>query len=72
MAQHDFHIVHRIRQQIERLGDSPALRHQVDGEWQDISWNNFGEKIQQLALALLNQGLAVQDKVGIFANNMPR
>ena len=72
MAQHDFHIVHRIRQQIARLGDSPALRHQVNGEWQDISWNNFGEKIQQLALALLNQGLAVQDKVGIFANNMPR
>ncbi|MEC6908616.1 long-chain fatty acid--CoA ligase [Photobacterium piscicola] len=72
MAQHDFHIVHRIRQQIERLGDSPALRHQVNGEWQDISWNNFGEKIQQLALALLNQGLEVQDKVGIFANNMPR
>ena len=72
MAQHDFHIVHRIRSQIARLGEKAALRHQVDGEWQDISWNCFGEQIQQLALALLRQGLQVQDKVGIFSNNMPR
>lgn len=72
MAERDLHIVNRIRNQIARLGDRVALRHQVNGQWQDISWAEFGEQIQQLALAMLAQGLNVQDKIGIFSNNMPR
>ncbi|MGR5148332.1 AMP-dependent synthetase/ligase [Photobacterium alginatilyticum] len=72
MAERDFHIVNRIRAQIARLGDRVALRHQVEDQWQDISWTEFGEQIHQLALAMLSQGLNVQDKVGIFSSNMPR
>ncbi len=72
MAERDFHIVNRIRTQIARLGDRVALRHQVKDQWQDISWTEFGEQIHQLALAVLSQGLNVQDKVGIFSSNMPR
>lgn len=72
MAKREFHIVNRIRSQVERLGDQVALRHQVAGQWQDIRWSEFGEQIQQLALAMVGQGLNVQDKVGIFSNNMPR
>lgn len=72
MAERDFHIVNRIRAQIARLGDRVALRHQVEDQWQDISWTEFGGQIHQLALAMLSQGLNVQDKVGIFSNNMPR
>ncbi|MGF1682024.1 AMP-dependent synthetase/ligase [Photobacterium minamisatsumaniensis] len=72
MAKREFHIVNRVRTQIARLGDRVALRHQVDGQWQDISWSEFGGEIHQLALAMLEHGLKVQDKVGIFSNNMPR
>ncbi|HIF9497010.1 TPA: AMP-dependent synthetase/ligase [Photobacterium damselae] len=72
MAQHEFHIVYRIRTQIERLSDRVALRHQVDGEWQDTTWQSFGEQIHQLAQAMLTKGLNIQDKVAIFSNNMPR
>ncbi|MCW8330330.1 long-chain fatty acid--CoA ligase [Photobacterium sp. SDRW27] len=72
MAERDFHIVNRIRTQIARLGDRVALRHQVKDQWQDISWTAFGEQINQLAVAMLSQGLKVQDKIGIFSNNMPR
>ncbi|MGR5141889.1 AMP-dependent synthetase/ligase [Photobacterium sp. DNB23_23_1] len=72
MAKREFHIVNRIRSQVERLGDQVALRHQVAGQWQDIRWSEFGEQIQQLALAMVGHGLNVQDKVGIFSNNMPR
>ncbi|KLV02422.1 long-chain fatty acid--CoA ligase [Photobacterium aquae] len=72
MAKREFHIVNRLRAQIERLGERVALRHQVEGTWQDISWTEFGEQIHQLALAMLGQGLNIQDKIGIFSNNMPR
>lgn len=72
MAEHDFHIVNRIRTQVARLGDKVALRHQAQEQWQDITWNEFGEQIQQLAIAMLAHGMNVQDKVAIFSNNMPR
>jgi len=72
MAEHDFHIVNRIRTKVARLGDKVALRHQAQEQWQDITWNEFGEQIQQLAIAMLAHGMNVQDKVAIFSNNMPR
>ncbi|MCV6070024.1 AMP-binding protein, partial [Escherichia coli] len=32
----------------------------------------FGQQVDTLSLALLAQGLGVQDKIGIFSNNMPQ
>lgn len=72
MANLDFHIVTNIRSQIARGGQRTALRHKVGGAWQDISWQQFGEQLDAVSLALLAQGLEVQDKVGIYSNNMPR
>ena len=72
MAAKDLHIVNQIQTQISNLSDRVALRHKVEGKWCDISWRQFGEQINELSLALLSHGLKVQDKVGIFSNNMPR
>lgn len=72
MAQYAHHIVNRMQDQIARLGDRVALRYQVQQQWQDITWREFGENIKTLAFALLSKNLGVQDKVGIFANNHPR
>ncbi len=67
-----YHLIERIRSQAEKLAQKPALRHQVAGKWQDISWQDFLQKIDHLSRALLAHGVGVQEKVGIFANNMPR
>ncbi|QUJ67816.1 long-chain fatty acid--CoA ligase [Photobacterium sp. GJ3] len=72
MSQRKYHIVHRIQQQIARLGERTALRYSQDGKWQDLSWQSLGDQVRQLALAMLAQGIDVQDKVGIFAPNMVR
>ncbi|WP_375752468.1 AMP-dependent synthetase/ligase [Vibrio sp. HN007] len=72
MANLDFHIVTRIRDQVARGGERTALRHKVNNAWKSISWKQFGEKLDALSLALLAQGLKAQDKVGIYSNNMPR
>ncbi|WP_367988153.1 long-chain fatty acid--CoA ligase [Vibrio sp. NTOU-M3] len=71
MASLDFHIVKRIREQIAKGGDRIALKHKVDAVWQGISWKQFGEQVDAISLALLAQGLKVQDKIAIFSNNMP-
>ncbi|CAE6882772.1 COG1022 Long-chain acyl-CoA synthetases (AMP-forming) [Vibrio sp. B1FLJ16] len=72
MAKLDFHIVKRIREQIAKGGNRTALKHKVGKEWQGISWQQFGLQVDNLSLALLAQGLRIQDKIGIFSNNMPQ
>ncbi|MEH0742103.1 long-chain fatty acid--CoA ligase [Vibrio cholerae] len=72
MANLDFHIVQRIRDRIAQGADRAALKHKVNGAWQDISWKQFGQQVDAVSLALLAQGLRIQDKVGIFSNNMPQ
>lgn len=72
MTNLDFHIVKQIRQRLAQGGSRAALKHKQDGEWQAISWHQFGEQMDALSMALLAQGIGVQDKVAIFSNNMPR
>ncbi|OOS00808.1 long-chain fatty acid--CoA ligase [Haemophilus paracuniculus] len=68
----DFHIVNRFRQQAEKLADRTALRFKQNGEWVAMSWAAFQSQVDQLSKALLAHQIEVQDKVAIFANNMPR
>ena len=70
MANLDFHIVKNIREQVAKNGERTALKHKVDGLWQGISWKQFGQQVDAISLALLAQGLRVQDKIGILSNNM--
>ncbi|MGC9402538.1 AMP-dependent synthetase/ligase [Vibrio genomosp. F10] len=72
MANLDFHIIKCIREQIAKGGDRIALKHKVNTNWNGISWKQFGQQMDSLSLALLAHGLRIQDKVGIFANNMPQ
>lgn len=71
MANLDFHIVKRLRERIAQGGDNPALKYRSENEWAAISWQQFGQRIDAMSNALLSQGLAVQDKIGIFSHNMP-
>lgn len=72
MSNLDFHIVKRIREQIAKGGDRIALKHKESDMWNGISWKQFGQQVDALSLALLAQGFRVQDKIGIFSNNMPQ
>ena len=72
MANLDFHIVKRIREQVAKGGERTALRHKIADKWKEISWKQFGQKLDAMSLALLAQGLKAQDKIAIYSNNMPR
>lgn len=68
----DFHFVHRFRTQAKNLSDRTALRFQENTQWQTMCWSAFQQEVDQLSHALLANGIAPQDKIGIFAHNMPR
>lgn len=67
-----FHFIHRFREQAEKLASRTALRFLQDKQWVDIRWADFQQQVDQLSYALLANGIGVQDKIAIFAQNMPR
>ncbi|MCW9733324.1 long-chain fatty acid--CoA ligase [Avibacterium sp. 20-15] len=68
----DFHFVSRFQQQAKTLKSNTALRYFENQQWHDISWADFQQQVNALSLALLAHHIDVQDKIGIFAHNMPR
>ncbi|MDN3608206.1 AMP-dependent synthetase/ligase [Vibrio ostreicida] len=72
MANLDFHIVKKIRQQVAQRGDGIALKYKMGDMWNGISWKQFGQQMDAVSMALLTHGINVQDKIGIFSSNMPQ
>lgn len=68
----DLHFIRRIQQQIKMRSHVTALRHKENGIWKDITWSEFHHQLDQLSYALLASGIQIQDKIAIFAHNMPR
>lgn len=68
----DFHFVNRFRHQAAKLAERTALQFLDAGQWQTMSWAAFQQQVDLLSNALILNGIAIQDKVAIFANNMPR
>lgn len=67
----DLHLISRFREQAKKLANATALRHKENGKWVDISWQAFQNQVDELSQALLAYGVNVQDRVAIFAQNMP-
>ncbi|OED47209.1 long-chain fatty acid--CoA ligase [Endozoicomonas sp. (ex Bugula neritina AB1)] len=69
------HLVNQFRERAERSPEQVAMRFtsNIDDQnsWQDISWNELSQNIDQTSRALLSLNLQVQEKVGIWSRNMP-
>ncbi len=61
------HLILRLR----RLMHSQPERTAQVAEGLRLSWGELGQRVDRLAMALLSWGVAVQEKVGIFAQNLP-
>jgi long-chain acyl-CoA synthetase len=56
---------------VRRHGPRVAMRHKFLGLWRDISWDQYYERVRQLAMALRALGLQKGDKVAIIGDNCP-
>ena len=72
MSALDFHFVNRLRFQAKNFANCTALRFQEQGKWCNMEWSTFQQEIDNISLALIAQNIEIQDKIGIFAHNMPR
>ena len=61
-----------FRHNVEKYGSRDAVYYRTDnGEWIGISWNRFGEMVNNTAGALLNNGIAERECIAIISRNMP-
>lgn len=72
MSNLNLHFVNRIREQAKHLSNETALRYHAEDSWKDISWQQFQQQIDEFSYALLANHIDTQDKIAIFAHNMPR
>jgi long-chain acyl-CoA synthetase len=65
------HLSQVYKERIAQLGDRAALRYRRDGVWYDISWREMGERVQLVARALVELGVAEGERIGIYSANRP-
>ncbi|CNB86257.1 putative AMP-binding family protein [Yersinia frederiksenii] len=64
-----YHLVRRLRQQIDQRTDHIAFREwSPEGEKQ-LNWRQVDTHVTRISAALLALGAAIQERIGIFANN---
>ena len=52
----------------ERFGQRVAARHKVDDEWRELTYEQAGAAIEEVALGLAELGIAPGDRVAILAD----
>ncbi len=61
-----------IRESVKKFGASVAMRYKENDVWKQITYNELGELIRDVAKALLEYDMKEGEMVGIFAQNMPQ
>ena len=49
------------------VGDQIGFRVQRDGQWQDVTWKEFGDQVAGVAKGLIASGVAAGDRVALQA-----
>jgi long-chain acyl-CoA synthetase len=55
----------------ESFGDHVAIKHKVDGAWQDVTFAQMGAIVDEIGLGLIALGLQPGERVSILCNTRP-
>src|ERR1700727_197344 len=64
-------LAHLVPNAVAKFAEKPAARFKRDGEWLDVSYERLGKIVQEIALGLIELGVAPGDRVCILANTRP-
>ena len=62
-------IVELFRKQVGRLAERTALRQSIEGVWQSLSWEAYGDAVREIAAGLVDIGVAPGDRVALLSTN---
>ena len=72
MNMQKMHLTEMIFDRVQKYKKRPALYYKQYGQWENISWEEMGNRIISVSRALLEFGLGVQERVGIYSQNKPQ
>ncbi|NLA76103.1 MAG: AMP-binding protein [Deltaproteobacteria bacterium] len=58
-------------EQLNRLRNRTFLIHKKDGEWQNVSWAEVGDKVRNLSLGLMKLGVKKGDRISVISETRP-
>lgn len=61
----------RFNAQVGRSGDGTAFRYREGGAWRDITWREYGTRVREAALGLVDLGISRRDCVALLSGNRP-
>lgn len=67
------HLSVLVHRRAEKYGDKVALKYRdyETSQWIPITWNQFSQTVRQVANALVELGVQVEENIGIFSQNKP-
>ncbi len=57
---------------VDKYGNKVALKTKINGEWTDMTWNEYYNQVRTTARAFIGLGLEVGKAVSILGNNCPQ
>ena len=64
-------VANLFKERVEKTPDKPALRYK-DGEvWKTITWQQYSDRVDEFARALMALGVRPKDKVSLIGTNTP-
>jgi long-chain acyl-CoA synthetase len=64
-------IIDRFYERVSNHPQKVALRYKWNGQWQDITWAQYGERVRKAGKALLSLGFEPGDKMALLSLNRP-
>ena len=60
-----------LRWRVNETGDKVALREKDFGYWVNYTWNDYYQRVREVALGLEKVGVIKGDKVALIGDNIP-
>ena len=69
-----YHLAELIHVRAQKYKSRTALKHwdYNDKKWKSISWKNLSAQVLKTAWAMAEIGIEIQDRIGIYSQNMPQ
>ena len=61
----------QIAADVQKHAGKPALRHKVGDDWRDISYDELGQAVREIALGLVDIGIEPRDRAAILSHTRP-
>jgi long-chain acyl-CoA synthetase len=65
-------IMEAMKSTVDKFGNKVALKTKINGEWTEMTWNEYYNQVRTTARAFIGLGLEVGNAISILGNNCPQ